>query len=88
MVLLVGDVFLHKFKIRRTDRKICVTSLPLEASNRPFLFQPEIGDSLQFFYPFRLRNSSTEPREQMYMVFHPASDDWCALELFRDAAEL
>src|SRR5947207_12203358 len=61
MALLVGYVCLDLLQIRLADRKICITALPFEMGKATLLFQPKVGYTLQFLYPFRLCDASTKP---------------------------
>src|ERR1035438_447728 len=68
---------------------IRVAALPFEVGVIAAAFlQPEVGDAFQFLHPFGLRESASEAREQMHVVFHAADEDGRAIELFGDAAEI
>ena len=89
MLLLASYVLFHLFEIRLAYGKIRVATLPLEIGViATFLFQPEVRDAFQFLYPFSLRDSASEPREQMDVIFHAADKDGRAIELFGNAAKI
>jgi len=89
MLLLSGDVLLHRFEIRLAHGEIRVAALPLEVGVFTTAFlQPEVRDAFQFLHPFGLREGASEVREQMDVAFHAADEEGRAIELFGDAAEI
>lgn len=89
MLLLSGDVLLHRFEIGLAHGEIRVAALPLEVGVIATAFlQPEVRDAFQFLHPFGLRDGASEARKQMNMIFHAANKNGRAIELFRDATEI
>lgn len=91
MFLLIGDVLLlfNRFKTRLAHGERCIATLPFKIGIiAALLFQPSIGDTFQFFYPFGLRDGAGESGEQMDVIFDATDKDRNAIKLFRDGAEI
>jgi len=89
MPLLLGYVANDFRQVGLADRKARVTALPLKIQVIAALFfEPQVGDPLDFLYPFGLGNRASEAAQQMDVVFHAADLQRRALQLFGNRAKV
>jgi len=82
MLLLVFDVSLYGFELRRTYGKIRIAGLPLKMTKARLGLKPSVRDAFQFFDPFSLSNRSSESGKQMNVIFDATNPYWWAIKAF------
>ena len=89
MFFLILNVPLDLFQIRLANGEIRVSALPFESRELvTLLFQPTIRNSLEFFYPFRLRDLASEATQNVNVIFHAANLNRGTVKPLRNAAEI
>ena len=89
MLLLRSHILPDCIEIGVAYGKDCIACLPFEIGKFGSLFlKPKIGDSLQFFHPFRLRDFSSEAGQEVDVVFHSTDLNRDAVELFGDCTKI
>jgi len=89
MPFLMCNVAPYPVQIGLAHRKVGIAALPLEIPVAdPLLFQPQVRDTFQFLYPFRLRDCAAETCEYVHVVFHSPDEDGWAIERLGDTAQV
>lgn len=89
MFALLNYVTSYSIQIGLADAEIRVSSLPLKIKQlAALLFEPSIGNPLEFLNPLSLRDRSREAAQQVDVILSSANPDRRTLELPRDRAQV